>query len=92
MVPASRPRYYLPGGEPARIVHYDLIIPHTASSFKLSLYAGGAGYQNGPDEWWGIDNFALSAQAVPEPATWAMMIAGFGLAGAALRRQRLLAA
>lgn len=26
--------------------------------------------------------------AVPEPATWAMMIAGFGLAGAALRRRR----
>lgn len=30
-----------------------------------------------------------TAPAVPEPATWAMMIAGFGLAGAALRsRQR----
>lgn len=28
------------------------------------------------------------AAAVPEPATWAMLIAGFGLAGAALRRQR----
>lgn len=27
--------------------------------------------------------------AVPEPATWAMMIAGFGLAGAALRRRNL---
>ncbi|WP_332773442.1 PEPxxWA-CTERM sorting domain-containing protein [Phenylobacterium sp.] len=26
--------------------------------------------------------------AVPEPATWAMMIAGFGLAGSALRRRR----
>ena len=26
--------------------------------------------------------------AVPEPATWAMMIAGFGLAGAGLRRRR----
>lgn len=26
--------------------------------------------------------------AVPEPATWAMMIAGFGLAGAAIRRRR----
>lgn len=26
--------------------------------------------------------------AVPEPATWAMMIAGFGLAGAHLRRRR----
>jgi hypothetical protein len=30
-----------------------------------------------------------SSGAVPEPATWAMMIAGFGLAGAALRRRRL---
>ncbi len=26
--------------------------------------------------------------AVPEPATWAMMIVGFGLAGTALRRRR----
>ena len=26
--------------------------------------------------------------AVPEPATWAMMLAGFGLTGAALRRRR----
>jgi hypothetical protein len=25
---------------------------------------------------------------VPEPATWAMMITGFGLAGAAMRRRR----
>lgn len=28
------------------------------------------------------------AGAVPEPATWALMISGFGLAGAALRRRR----
>ena len=27
--------------------------------------------------------------AVPEPATWAMMIAGFGLVGAAMRRRRV---
>lgn len=27
--------------------------------------------------------------AVPEPATWAMMLTGFGLAGAALRRRRI---
>ena len=33
-----------------------------------------------------IYNFSL-ANAVPEPASWAMMIAGFGLAGAALRRR-----
>ena len=29
-----------------------------------------------------------SVSAVPEPATWAMMITGFGLAGAAIRRRR----
>ena len=28
--------------------------------------------------------------AVPEPATWAMMISGFGLVGTALRRRQLL--
>ena len=40
-----------------------------------------------------IDNVSLSiGGAVPEPATWAMMIMGFGLAGSALRRRRALAA
>ncbi len=37
-------------------------------------------------------SFAFSAGAVPEPATWAMLIAGFGFAGAALRRARQQAA
>lgn len=31
---------------------------------------------------------SVAAGPVPEPATWAMMIAGFGLAGAATRRAR----
>ena len=31
----------------------------------------------------------VTITAVPEPAAWAIMIAGFGLAGAALRRRRL---
>ena len=31
---------------------------------------------------------APPAGAVPEPATWAMMIGGFGLAGGALRARR----
>ena len=34
---------------------------------------------------------AVIAAAVPEPATWAMMIAGFGMAGGAVRRSRKLA-
>ena len=28
-------------------------------------------------------------QAVPEPGTWAMMVAGFGIAGAAMRRRKV---
>ena len=36
-----------------------------------------------------VDNIQALA-AVPEPATWAMMIAGFGLAGAAMRRRSRL--
>jgi hypothetical protein len=35
---------------------------------------------------------SLPVSAVPEPATWAMMIMGFGLAGAGLRRSRAFAA
>jgi hypothetical protein len=42
----------------------------------------------------GFDNFefdTVTAAGVPEPAGWALMIAGFGLAGAALRRRRAAA-
>jgi hypothetical protein len=33
-----------------------------------------------------------ASNAVPEPAAWALMIGGFGLAGATLRRRKLIAA
>lgn len=33
----------------------------------------------------------LRAEVVPEPATWALMIGGFGMAGATLRRRRAMA-
>lgn len=32
--------------------------------------------------------FGFTSAVVPEPATWALMISGFGVAGAALRRRR----
>jgi|GEM_PF-952665 len=38
-----------------------------------------------------FDNVSLDLAAVPEPATWAMMIAGFGLVGGTMRRQRKVA-
>ncbi|TPE63619.1 PEP-CTERM sorting domain-containing protein [Sandaracinobacter neustonicus] len=41
----------------------------------------------------GLDNVVMEAKApvvpgVPEPASWALMIAGFGLTGAAVRRRK----
>jgi len=37
----------------------------------------------------GVTYSAASSGGVPEPATWAMMISGFGLSGVLLRRRRL---
>lgn len=44
----------------------------------------------GQNDFVAFDNvtYASSVSAVPEPATWAMMVGGFGLAGAAARRTR----
>lgn len=39
-----------------------------------------------------LDYVALDPAAVPEPGTWALMIAGFGGVGAAIRRRRNLTA
>ncbi len=36
----------------------------------------------------GIFLDAISVSAAPEPATWMMMIGGFGVAGVAMRRRR----
>lgn len=50
----------------------------------------------GADDGLAIDDFSLTpvfaTGAVPEPATWAMMIAGFGAVGAAMRRRRNIVA
>jgi Protein of unknown function (DUF642)/PEP-CTERM motif len=35
-----------------------------------------------------FDNVSVSGPGVPEPASWALMIGGFGMAGAMLRRRR----
>jgi PEP-CTERM motif len=39
--------------------------------------------------FWFLDNVSLVESVIPEPATWGMMIAGFGLVGSALRRRRI---
>ena len=52
---------------------------------------------SGSDHGMAVDNLSITASlapvggAVPEPSTWAMMILGFGMAGAGLRTRRKLA-
>lgn len=55
--------------------------PLTGFSFRPSTNTGG---------FLQFDDISVTpvAAAVPEPATWAMMIVGFGFAGGALRRRR----
>lgn len=54
---------------------------------------GYAGFQGTGDEGWGLENVRVTGAAlagVPEPATWGLMIVGFGGMGSLLRRQRRL--
>lgn len=72
----------------------------TANSVSFT-YARGAKYAVGnagaitptfPASDLAFRTFVETAPAVPEPGTWALMILGFGLAGAGLRLRRLAAA
>ncbi len=51
---------------------------------------------SGSDDGMGVDDLTMTLTtaapaAVPEPASWALMLGGFGLVGGALRRRRALA-
>jgi len=51
-----------------------------------------AGFQGLGDEGWGLEQVSVTGvPGVPEPATWAMMLVGFGGLGAAMRSRRALA-
>ena len=63
-------------------------------SFGPNFGDFGGGLNSGFGEFSGYvpifihTDFIGSAMAVPEPGTWAMLIAGFGLTGATMRRRR----
>ena len=69
--------------------------PYTSYAFNLSsLLTAGQTYQirfaqvdNLGFFNQGVDNVSILTNAVPEPASWALMIAGFGLVGGAMRRR-----
>jgi hypothetical protein len=57
---------------------------NAASITKVAIAPGSF------DDWVGVDNISFTSGVVPEPASWAMMLAGFGAIGCALRRRRSL--
>jgi hypothetical protein len=69
-------------------VNYVLsLTPSTQGSMKIRFSTTSAD-NIGPL----LDNVLVTQGVIPEPATWAMLIAGFGLVGTAMRRRRASAA
>lgn len=60
-------------------------LPTDGASFQLGVQVSGN------SEFIGIDNISFSG-SVPEPSTWLMMLAGFGLTGLALKRRKVAVA
>jgi hypothetical protein len=83
-------------------LYYGGVLVHTSASldatatptFLASGYGGPVDEVrvNGPRDMFVMDDVTYTAADVPEPAAWALLIAGFGLAGASLRRRRHRAA
>lgn len=69
---------------------YSLSFTFNPTGAQTVLTFQGHANQDVNDEFFGIDNVVVTGTApgVPEPATWALSILGFGLAGGALRRRR----
>jgi len=68
-----------------------LTFAHTASTLTIAIQASGDGWQGGDDEAWGVDALHITydgVPAIPEPSTWALMVAGAGMLGAAVRTKR----
>lgn len=66
-----------------------VVLGSTPTHFDINL-SSSAGFRIsfGPDGYnVGIDNVAFTAGAVPEPQTWALLVAGLALVGSAARRR-----
>lgn len=61
-------------------------VPETITAGSLTLSDASASYATDPPFTGTVDIVPLTA--VPEPAAWAAMLVGFGMAGATLRRHR----
>jgi hypothetical protein len=59
-----------------------------APTFLTGIFTMNQGTPSGPEVRLVIANGENGGGVIPEPETWAMLIAGFGLVGFALRRRR----
>jgi hypothetical protein len=73
----------LPAGQGSYFMFLDTNAHHYAMNAAFDLAANGYTHNSDSFATFGVAN-------VPEPASWSLMIAGFGLAGAALRARRRL--
>lgn len=77
----------LPEDYPMTTFSFWQLLPSHAGTFRL--YMKGFPEVRSDNIGLVVDDVSLDiAYAVPEPATWTMMIGGFALAGAALRRRK----
>jgi hypothetical protein len=67
-----------------------LFLPSLVGANSLTIAYTSAAGESLADEGWGLQSLLITdfSTAVPEPSAWALLIAGFGLAGAALRGRR----
>lgn len=61
---------------------------HSSPGIVIGFQAGGAGWQGGDDEAWGLGRLTVSVTPVPEPAPLALWLAGLLATGFVVRRRR----
>jgi hypothetical protein len=81
---------YNPGDSADRQLNFSFAdIVSASTDYTLYAFVSGPVCSGCGAVQFGSNNpFTLTSGAVPEPASWAMMIGGFALAGAAMRRRQ----
>ncbi|HPU15970.1 MAG TPA: PEPxxWA-CTERM sorting domain-containing protein [Polymorphobacter sp.] len=75
---------------PLQTAHFNFTVTNLAAADFVGVIIGNAG--NYSNDSTGLNFSVSSVASIPEPASWALMIGGFGMVGSALRRRRVQAA
>jgi hypothetical protein len=80
----AMPSLQIVGGQLVRPVQSGVVTFNLKAGDSYGFYVRSTDSDQGP----GTLSFSTNAPAVPEPAAWTMLILGFGMVGAGLRRLR----